>query len=71
MIAVQGTVQFGDESLFEIHGCGMVLFAEKNGEHKALSDVYFIPCLKNNIISVGQLDECGSKVLIEDGVLRI
>lgn len=57
--AVQGIVWFGDVLLVEIRG-NMTVFEGKNGEHRALSVVYFILRLKNNIISVGQLDECGS-----------
>ena len=37
----------------------------------ALTDVYYIPQLRSSIISIGQLDERGSEVLIKDGVLRI
>jgi hypothetical protein len=36
-----------------------------------LHGVYYIPVLRNSIMSIGQLDEEGSKVEIEDGVLRI
>ena len=36
-----------------------------------LTDVYYIPQLCSSIISIGQLDERGSEVLIKDGVLRI
>ena len=66
-----GSVCFGDGSVFDIRDYDTIMFTGKNGEHKTLSGVYFIPRLKNNIISVGQLDEGGSKVLIEDGILRI
>ena len=34
-------------------------------------DVYYIPQLRSSIISIGQLDERGSKVLVKDDVLRI
>ena len=34
-------------------------------------DVYYIPQLRSSIISIGQLDERVSEVLIKDGVLRI
>jgi hypothetical protein len=34
-------------------------------------NVYYIPQLHSSIISIGQLDERGSEVLIKDGVLRI
>jgi hypothetical protein len=68
---VTGTVKFGDGSVVEIKGIGTIIFACKNGEHKALSGVYYIPRLKNSIISIGQLDESDASVLIRRGVLRI
>ena len=36
-----------------------------------LTDVYYIPQLHSSIISIDQLDERGSEVLIKDRVLRI
>jgi hypothetical protein len=47
-----------------------VLFSCKNGEHRSLPNVYYLPRLTANIISVGQLDEGGYQVLVEDGVMR-
>jgi hypothetical protein len=40
-------------------------------EHRLLTGVYYILALRNSIINIGQLDENGSWVEIEDGVLRI
>jgi len=54
---VVGTVKFGDISGVDIQGRGTVVFQCKNGEHKALTDVYYIPKLRSNIVSIGQLDE--------------
>ncbi|XP_062186747.1 uncharacterized protein LOC133890371 [Phragmites australis] len=68
---VVGSVHIEDGSMVDIRGCGTIVFARKNGEYKALYSVYFIPRLKNSIICVGQLDEGGSKMLIEDDILRI
>ncbi|KAM0824008.1 hypothetical protein ACQ4PT_016362 [Festuca glaucescens] len=68
---VRGSVKFGDASAVEIKGVGSVIFAAKTGEHRLLTGVYYIPALRNSIISLGQLDENGSRVLIESGVLRI
>ena len=68
---VRGTVRFGDASKVEIKGVGSIVFEAKTGEHRVLHGVYFIPVLKNSIMSLGQLDENGSKVVIDDGVLRI
>jgi hypothetical protein len=69
--SVTGAVRFGDGSVARIEGTGTVLFHYKNGEHRALGNVYFLPRLTANIISVGQLDEAGYQVLVEHGVMRV
>jgi hypothetical protein len=51
--AVQGTVKFSDGSIVNICGRGTIIFSRRHGEHKALTGVYWIPHLKNSIISVG------------------
>ena len=68
---VTGSVKFGDGSVVRIEGCGTVLFACKNGEHRTLANVYYIPRLTANIISCGQLDEAGFQILVQDGVMRV
>jgi hypothetical protein len=68
---VIGTVKFGDGSRVEIRGRGSIIFKCQNDEHRALTDVYYIPKLRSNIISLGQLDERGCRVMIGDGVLRV
>ncbi|WVZ50023.1 hypothetical protein U9M48_001322 [Paspalum notatum var. saurae] len=69
--AVTGTVRFGDNSVVTIAGRGTVLFSCRDGGHRALIGVYFIPRLRSSIISLGQLDERGCQVLIDDGVLQL
>ena len=51
----------------EIAGRDTILFVSSRGHHKVLSDVYYIPKLKSNIISLGQLEERGWKIVLEDG----
>jgi hypothetical protein len=70
-VAVQGTVKFGDGSLVAIRGRGTVIFRSQSGEQRALSNVFYIPSLRSNIISVGQLDEGGCAIGIKDGVMII
>lgn len=60
--SVLGTVRFGDGSKVQIEGKGTVLFEFKNGDQQVLQDVYFIPALHKNIISLGQMTEVGYKV---------
>ena len=69
--SITGMVKFGDGSVVDIVGCGTILFAVRHGQHRALTDTYYIPRLKSNIISLGQLDEFGCKVVIEEGILRV
>ena len=68
---ITGSVKFGDGSTARIEGSGTVLLSCKNGEHRSLPNVYFLPRLTANIISVGQLDEDRHQVLVEDGIMRI
>ncbi|WVZ78040.1 hypothetical protein U9M48_025815, partial [Paspalum notatum var. saurae] len=68
---VRGSIKFGDASGVEIKGVGSVFFTTASGEHRLLTGVYYIPTLRNSIISLGQLDENGSRVVIKSGVLRI
>ena len=68
---VTGTVKFGDGSRVVIRGRDTIIFRCQNGEHHALMDVYYIPQLRSSIVSIGQMDERGSEVLIKDGILRI
>jgi hypothetical protein len=67
---VRGSVKFGDASGVEIKGVSSV-FAAESDEHRLLTRVYYIPALRNSIISLGQLDESGSRVEIKNGVMRI
>lgn len=69
--SICGKVKFGDGSVIDIQGIGSVMFQCKNGEHLTLTNVYYIPKLKSNIISLGQIDESGGRILIESGVLRV
>lgn len=55
---------FGDGSTVRIEGKGTIIFKCKNGENHTLKEVYFIPTLCNNIISLGQLSEDGNKVVM-------
>ncbi len=66
-----GLVKFGDGLVVEIKGRGDVKLQGENGDHYILSNVFFIPKLKSNIVSLGQLDEQGCRVVIEDGSLVI
>ena len=68
---VAGKVRFGDGSTVNIEGKGSVVFKCKNGETRTLNEVYFIPTLCSNIISLGQLSEIGNKIMLNEEYLWV
>ena len=68
---VTGKVRFGDDSRIDIKGKGSIIFLTKNGERKELSDIYFIPNLRSNILSLGQATESGCEVRMKDDCLLL
>lgn len=61
---VKGEVKFGDGSLVKIEGKGSIRIICENGENRVLNGVYFIPTLRSNIISLGQLSEEENRVVM-------
>ena len=70
-VSVHGTVRFGDVLLVNIEGIGSVVLQTKNQGHKVLTEVYYIPKLRSNIVSSDQLKEGGCKVVLEDGWCKV
>jgi hypothetical protein len=68
---VVGKVRFGDGSTVEIKGRGTLVFQCKNGDQWLLPDVYYIPSLRSNLISLGQLTETGHRVVMDDDWLEV
>lgn len=68
---VKGEVKFRGGSLVKIEGKGFIRIACKNGETRVLEGVYFIPTLRSNIITLGQLSEEGNRVVLDGEHLRI
>ncbi|XP_039840923.1 uncharacterized protein LOC120700756 [Panicum virgatum] len=69
--AVTGKVRFGDGSTVQIMGKGSILFDCKHGEHWLLQEVYYIPRLCSNLVSLGQLTEIGYKVVMDGAELEV
>lgn len=69
--AISGQVKFRDESTVKIEGKRSINYKCKNGEERTLHEVYYIPTLCNNIISLGQFSEEGNKVVMSGEFLRV
>ncbi|XP_023742008.2 uncharacterized protein LOC111890084 [Lactuca sativa] len=68
---VHGVVKFGNESKVRIEGKGLILLHCKNGEERKLRDVYYIPDLCSNIISLRQLSEGDDEIRIKEPFLWV
>jgi hypothetical protein len=62
---IQSEVKLGNDCKVTINGKGVVSVYTKNNQRRNIDDVYFMPSLKCNLISVGQLlgksIECSSR----------
>lgn len=63
-------VKLGDNSKMAVMGKGNVRM-EIGGASHIITNVYYIPELKNNLISIGQLLEKGFSILMQNGVCRL
>ena len=53
--SISGNVSFGDNSKTLVKAKGKILIRLKDGRHEFISNVYYVPNMKNNIMSLGQL----------------
>lgn len=64
-------VSFGDNSTVNVMGKGDVNIRTKKDNIETISNVFYIPDLKNNLLSVGQLQEKGYVTTIKGGACEI
>ncbi|GKU98369.1 hypothetical protein SLEP1_g11381 [Rubroshorea leprosula] len=64
-------VKFADDRTIPVTGKGRILINLKNGDHKYISDVFYVPGMKSNLLSVGQLLEKGYVMSLRDDQFSI
>ena len=64
------SVKMGNDFCLRVQGKGRVRM-EVNGIVHVITDVFFVPELKSNLLSLGQLQEKGLAVLIQRGICKI
>ncbi|XP_076886334.1 uncharacterized protein LOC143536165 [Bidens hawaiensis] len=68
---IVGRVRFGDGSCVPIKGKGSIVFKGKSGEHKLMTNIYYIPGLQCNVISLGQAIESGCDIRMRSNYLTM
>jgi len=68
---VRGNVTFADHSKVAIKGKCMILIKLKDESHQFIGDVYYIPTVKSNILSLRQLLEKEYEIKIRDRTLTL
>ncbi|GAU33196.1 hypothetical protein TSUD_206550 [Trifolium subterraneum] len=67
----KSTVKFADNSTISVEGKGKVMFTRKNGNHTFVTDVLYVPTMKHNLLSLGQLIEKGFALSTKDKFLEV
>lgn len=68
---VKSEVTTGTDSKVFVKGKGRVSILTRKGENKFVPDVYYVPGLKCNLLSIGQLVNKGYNVFCKDDVCTI
>ncbi|KAI5422610.1 hypothetical protein KIW84_045881 [Lathyrus oleraceus] len=64
------SVKLGNDTRMSVVGKGSVK-VQVNGATQVIPEVYYVPELKNNLLSLGQLHERGLAILIRDGTCKV
>ncbi|KAH7565083.1 hypothetical protein JRO89_XS09G0128800 [Xanthoceras sorbifolium] len=67
----ESDVCFGDCSTVSVMGKGDIQIKTRNGYVETISDIFYIPDLKSNLLSAGQLQEKGYIITIQKGACKI
>jgi len=63
---VKSKIKFTDNSSITAEGIGKVMIQRKDEQHSFINDVLYVPNMKNNLLSLGQLLEKSYSMQMED-----
>src|SRR3954471_19377095 len=64
-------IRCADDKYLYAKGMGNVKVKVKNGKTVLIKDVWYVPGIKNNLMSVGQLIEKGFSVIMKNNLLNL
>lgn len=69
--SVKGTVRFAHDSVIKAEGSGKVLITRKDGRLVFIHNVLYVPTMKSNLLSLGQLHEKGFTMKMQQGHIEV
>ena len=69
--SMKNMVKFANDNTLAAEGIGDVMIMRKDGKKSVISNGLYIPGMKSNLLSIGQLVEKNYKVSIEDKLMRV
>ncbi|WJX11887.1 hypothetical protein P8452_02442 [Trifolium repens] len=67
----KSTVKFADNRIVPVDGKGKVMVHRQNGNHTFVTDVMYVPTMKHNLLSLGQLVEKGFELSTKDQFIEV
>lgn len=64
-------VKHADNSSLQVEDTGDIVLQRSNGGKALIKDVLYVPGMKCNLLSVGQLVKKGFSVIMKDGALEL
>lgn len=64
-------IKLGDEKVIKGEGKSVVNVYTKKSNKKLIHDIFYVPCLSHNLLSVGQLLQRGYSLLYGNGECKI
>ena len=68
---IKSKVKFADARVLTAERIGKITIKKKNGGQVLITDVLFVPGMKSNLLSLGQLLEKGYTSRLESKMLRV
>ncbi|XP_019455127.1 PREDICTED: uncharacterized protein LOC109356254 [Lupinus angustifolius] len=67
----ESKVKFADDSTLKVEGAGDVVIIRNNGSKALIFDVLFVPGMKYNLLSIGQLVQKGFTAIMGNGQVEV
>lgn len=67
----RSNIRFADNNTITAEGIGKVLITKKDGRTAFMSDVLYVPTMKNNLLSLGQLLEKGYTMSMQKKCIEV